>query len=221
MANLQELIVVGKRCYVRLEGRLHQSEILGVENKTVWVKFAGEAYPVEGLGVDLEFHLETGWFSYHTRVIRGASQPGDGLLLERSASVDERRHRRHWRVPTDIMAAVNAPHTKAPTSGRILNLSTGGLMLRSFAKLPLHEDILLRFDLPDFPGMTVRARVVYGEELSSLTNEPNQRYGVEFTHISPEDRRALTYFLWARIRECYPEEVRALYPRNKAHRKKP
>ncbi len=214
------LLQKGRRCFVRLMGRLHQVEILGVEDKTIWVSFHGKNYPVEGIGVDLEFHRDTGYVSYHTRVLRGASHPGDGLLLERSESIEERHHRQSWRVSTDMVVAVHVEGAPRAFSARMVNLSTGGMAIQTYARLPLHSAVAIQADLPNQPGLHLQGRVVHGKEGTALTRNPNQQYGIKFSGLSKETARALTYYLWGRIRESKPEALKALYPRSKVRRLK-
>jgi len=216
--DTQALIRKGRRCYVRLMGRLHQVEILGVEDKTIWVSFHGEHYPVEGLGVDLEFHRELGYIAYHTRVVRGAEHSGDGLLLERSESIEECRHRQSWRVPTDIPVTVCIDASPRAYAAHMANLSTGGMAILSSAKLPLHASIAIQLDLPNQAGLELQGRVVYGKEGTALTTGPRQQYGIKFENLSKESSRAITYYLWGRIRESKPEALKELYPRSKVRR---
>ena len=212
------LLQKDRTCYIRLMGRMHQVVILGVEDKAIWVSFHGEHYPVEGLGVDLEFHHDMGYVSYHTRVIRGAAAPGDGLLLERSESIEERKHRQSWRVPTDIVVAIRVADTPRPFSARMANLSTGGMAIHTYAKLPLHADVDVQFDLPNQAGLALRGRVVHGKEGTALTSNPHQQYGIKFGNLSKDVSRALTYYLWGRIRESKQQAVQSLYPRSKVRR---
>ena len=67
------------------------------------------------------------------------------------------------------------------------------------------------FQLPDYAAHQLIAQVVYSDKTAS--NEVN-RFGLRFVGVKPRARNAITWYLYDRIRELYPEELRDLYPRS-------
>jgi len=210
----ESCLMKGSKGFLRVMGYPFLVEVLGVEGKQIWVSFPGADYPVEGMGAQLEFHQDTGYVLYHTQVVRGPRQLGDGVIVERSETSDERRHRANWRVPTNLAVVIQEAGSGTRYSAIMENLSAGGLLLRAYANLNLKNLLNVTFELEDGEEHTVVGKVVYAAEESSLSRRPNQEYGVSFVEVPNAARRAITLFLYAKIRQLYPKEVQAMYPRS-------
>ncbi len=207
---------VGNTCYLRVMDRRYLSEIRGVAKDTVWVSFPGANYPIEGMGVELEFHAFDGFVRYHTRVAIGPKKKGDGIVLQRTEAATRLKHRRSWRVPVSLPARIQSGDDVSVQRGRILDLSSEGALLQAMAGIGVGSPIAVDFALPGKPRLLVRAMVIHSGE----AKKAGQRcYGLRFTEIPPEARDSLTWFLWGKIKRIYSAEIRELYPR-RARRKK-
>jgi hypothetical protein len=52
------------------------------------------------------------------------------------------------------------------------------------------------------------------------THATPQQCGVLFVDVSKVVRRALTVYIWQRLRDAYPDEITALFPGSRNHRRK-
>lgn len=208
---------VGKTCYLLVMGSRFLSEIRGVAEDTIWVSFPGVDYPIEGMGVELEFHDLDGLVRYHTRVAIGPKEPGDGIVLQRAEAATRLKHRRSWRVPVDLPAQIPAGDDGPVQQARLLDLSGEGALLEAAAGLEIGSAITLSFTLPEQPSHAFNARIIHSGE----AEQPGQcHYGLLFTEVSHEARESLTWFLWGEIKRTHRAELRELYPRRTTGRKK-
>jgi len=203
----------GEKGFLRVMGNPFLVEVLAVNAKEVWVSFPGEGYPLEGMGAQLEFHTPAGYVLYHTQVVRGPRAEGDGVVLERTESSDERQHRRHWRVPADFPVVLQPEAGTQRYTALLHNLSAGGMHVRTHAEMALPCDLHIAMPLGDDAVVhELRGRVLHRRDMPHTTPGPPIEYGVTFTEVPKESRRALLSYLYEAIRALYPEEVRALYP---------
>ncbi|MBI3117307.1 MAG: PilZ domain-containing protein, partial [Candidatus Hydrogenedentes bacterium] len=197
----------GEKGFLRVMGFPFLVEVLGVNGKEVWVSFPGSDYPLDGTGAELEFHTPAGYVLYHTQVIRGPRREGDGVVLERAETAEERKHRRHWRVPTDTTIVVRPLDSQKHYTAIMDNLSSGGTLIRTYAVFYLPCEVAVQIPLDDGTTHTLQGRVVYGEENSPFDPGPRHRYGISFTQMNAETKRALTWYLYKRLRKLYPQDV--------------
>lgn len=189
-------------------------EILGVNGKEIWVSFPGADYPLDGMGAELEFHTPQGYTLFHAQVLRGPRRDGDGVVLERAETSEDRHHRRHWRIPTDTTVVLHPVQDGKHYTAIMDNLSAGGMLVRTYAVLYLPCELEVEMPLDDGNTYTLSGRVVYGAETSPFQPGPRHKYGILFGALEPGTRRSLTWYLYKRMRKTYPEDVAALYPRS-------
>lgn len=191
--------------FLRTMGRLHLVRVLGTSEDTFWVTFPGADYPVEGMAVDLEFHEERGFYIYHTRVVIGPRKPGDGIVLRRTESLEFRQHRREWRVPVDLKAGLLAANNGRACTAQLLNLGSGGAMLRTPLQFELGDMVQIRLQIRRHRALLLPAQVI--------RIETDGRFALRFIDVPASDVRDLIHFVWERIRETYPGQLGTLYPR--------
>ncbi|MBI2421462.1 MAG: PilZ domain-containing protein [Candidatus Hydrogenedentes bacterium] len=213
-ADTQACLVEGRSGYLVIEGERYLVEVLGVRGGEIWVSFPTAGFPPPGIGAELEFYSETGSIIYHTQVLRGPERPNDGVLLERSETAEQKQHRNSWRVPTDFKVTFYLGDQEESHTAYMENISTGGMQLRMGLNLPLRQELLIGFALSDGYFHRARAKVVYAAEASPLHQLPPMQYGVEFTDIHIGARRSIMMYMYKRIRQLYPEDVMAMYPRS-------
>ena len=206
----QSPLQVGRECYLRALGRVLIVEILGVAGDTVWISCPSAETLSEGTGVDLEFHHDEGFMGYHARVAVVARHPANGIVLERCETASFRPERRDWRVPADFPVWLRRPGAKRKLKGRLLDLTEKGASVATPAPFDAGDVLELIFQLPEYAAHQLVAQVVYSDKTAS--NEVN-RFGLRFVEVKKRARNAITWYLYDRIRELYPEELRDLYPR--------
>jgi len=207
-------IHIGNTGYLCLMENRFLVEICGVEHNQIWVSFPGINYPIAGAGGRLEFHNETGYLAYNVQVVRYADRPGDGIILDRSESADQRTHRSSWRIPTDIAMVFRTPNSAETFAAVMENLSADGCQMRAAPVLSVRTPVELTFALDRQHGNQVlEARVCYVHEESGLQSPSGLRYGLRFTRVPSATKRLLTLFLYHHVRRLYPKEVAAMYPR--------
>ena len=206
----QSPLQVGRECYLRALGRVLIVEILGVAGDTVWISCPSAETLSEGTGVDLEFHHDEGFMGYHARVAVVARHPANGIVLERCETASFRPERRDWRVPTNFPVWLRRPGAKKKLKGRLLDLTENGASVATPAPFDAGDMLELIFQLPEYAAHQLVAQVVYSDKTAS--NEVN-RFGLRFVEVKKRARNAITWYLYDRIRELYPEELRDLYPR--------
>lgn len=208
---LQSPLQVGRECYLRALGRALIVEVLGVSGDTVWISCPSAGTLEEGTGVELEFHYDEGFVGYHARVAVVARHPADGIVLERCETASFRPERRDWRVPTDFPVWLRRPGSKEKLKGRLIDLTQNGASVATSAPFEAGDALELIFQLPEYAAHQLVAQVVYSDKRAS--NDVN-RFGLRFVDVRKRARNAITWFLYDRIRELYPEELRDLYPRS-------
>ncbi len=216
MPDSQHSLQIGKTAYLSLGENRFLVEIRGLDRNMIWVTFPGANYPIAGVGGRLEFHSETGFLAYNVQVLRYADRPGEGIILERSESADQRTRRTSWRIPTEINVMFRTPNSEELFDAVMEDLSADGCQVRANPVLSVRTPVELTFALDRQHGnQVVEARVCYVQDESDLQSPKGLRYGMRFTRIPPENRRLLTLFLYHHVRRLYPKDVAAMYPRVK------
>jgi CheY-like chemotaxis protein len=81
-------------------------------------------------------------------------------------------------------------------AGSIVNISTGGMLLRSGLGLPVGSDVDLSFDLPDAPVVTARGKIVR----SRMDRGSSDIYSaVSFAELDDETATALSRFVQSQV----------------------
>jgi type IV pilus assembly protein PilZ len=81
------------------------------------------------------------------------------------------------------------------TSSYVLNLSQGGVFIKSEAPLPLDADVDLVLTLPSGDPVQARGRVVWNHDLTHETEHAVRGCGIQFLSIPDGDRKLLRDYL--------------------------
>jgi Tfp pilus assembly protein PilZ len=204
---------VGNECFMLVMDQRYFVEILGLTKDTVWVSFPASNYPLEGMGAELQFHSNNGLSIFHTRVAKGPEKKGDGVILQRSESASFLKHRRSWRVACDLSVMINTLNEARLHEAQLVYLSAEGALVETRSEFDSGELLNVSFTLPNQPTRALRARVIHYDSATMLRSG---KLGLRFTDVPPDSRETLTIFLYREIRERYPKELRAMYPRHRA-----
>jgi len=214
VSDLQNPLQIANTGYLCLLENRFLVEIRGIDRNMIWVSFPGANYPISGVGGRLEFHNDGGYIAYNVQVLRYADRPGDGIVLERSESADQRTHRTSWRIPTDIKIRLRTPNSDEDFEAVMEDLSADGCQVRANPVLSVRTPVELTFALDRQHGNQIlEARVCYVQDESNLQSPKGLRYGLRFTRVPSETKRLLTLFLYHHVRRLYPKDVAAMYPR--------
>lgn len=205
-------LIKGKSAFVRYREERRPVTILEVCNDTVAVTAPEGSLPTRNLGVSLEIPTLEGTYCYHTHVVT-APRPGDDvLLLMRTASVKRFDRRRTWRVPLHTRTKVSRLDDRRAFQALVVDVSAEGALLFTAGHFEPGDVVTFRLHLPDELPHQVSARVV---RLKETVRDGQTVYtlGVVYHELPKPARRALTYYIWKRLLELFPQEVRGLFRR--------
>ena len=211
MGRAQTSLKVGRECVLRSGERTYVVEVLGMARDTLWLSFPDTDPPRRGNAVRLEVHDEIGFATYRAKILVGPKLTGNGILVERLASLNYMKRRKNWRVPTDFPAWLTASGDEQRHEAVVVDLSYEGARVETCEAFEPGGKVALALKLPRRSTHRFDATIVY-------VNKPRRnglrRVGLRFDSVSERGRHSLTRFLSKRIQELYPAELRALYPRS-------
>ncbi len=213
-------LTVGTPCTLRWDDQRHSAEILGVSENTIWTSFPSIDLNAEDVGIDVQLGQKPNGPVYHTKVVIGPREPGDGVVLRRTASAVRKHGRDVWRVPTRLRAQYGEQTSTVEFSGRFANLSLQGGLLAGSQPFQVGDQVLIRVQFKDDVGHSLPSMVVHANAPESFKHSDRHWLGLRFETMSADMTRDLTWYLWERVRRLYPDEVRALYPRKSKRRKR-
>lgn len=200
---------VGRECFLSAMGRVLVVEVLGVSRDTIWVSYPTSDIIKEGTGVELSFHEPSGFIGFHARVASGPEMNQSGIMLERAESARHNKERKNWRVPADFPIILKNYGEEQQYEGRLKDLNIDGAHIKSTSDFDAGSMLEAKMKLPNSDAFTLLAQVVYRDP--TTRDKPN-RYGLRFVEIPKSAKEALTWYLYERIRELYPKQLRDLYP---------
>jgi c-di-GMP-binding flagellar brake protein YcgR len=198
----QEL-VEGNSCLLTTAGEHFMVQITSVLDDTISVTFPGRDYPVEGMGVTLDFHDDTGFNRYLTRVIEGPNETRQGIILERPQGVNRNLHRDSFRVPTDLTVQVKDQVHIRQYDAALTNLSSGGAQILTSAPFDFGTTVELNLSLPEETIHSIMAQVVHMAEMSDPIRGDERIYGLQFVGLDPSAARTISAYVWKRLKELH------------------
>ena len=187
-------------------GRRYLVAILHVSTDTLRISFPMIEMPLKGVCVDLEFHDEDGYTSYESEVLEDPAGVGEGLLLRQSPQMVRNRHRGSWRIPVRMKATIKGQVHPRRDEVNVVNMSAGGMLVRTERLLTMGDLVDIAFALPSEAPDTLVAEVVHVSETEGKPS-PEDLMGLRFVSPDPTTIRAITRYLWQRIREMHPEGI--------------
>lgn len=209
MASISSL-QIGRECFLTAMGRTLVVEILGISGDSIWVSYPTTDVIKEGTGVELSFHEPGGFIGFHSRVTSEPKMNQSGIMLERAASARHNTQRKNWRVPTDFPVQLKAYGEDTLHEGVMKDLTIDGALIKTHSEFPAGSMVELTLQLPKSKPHTFLVQIVYTDP---TTPEQQNRYGLRIVDAPNAAKNALTWFLYERIHEVYPQQLRDLYPR--------
>ena len=177
--------------------------ILETDERSIRVSFPGKDYPIEGMGVELECHDDTGFTAYRTAVLE---RPGkdNAIRLKRPQRGIRNQHRDCFRVPTDLTAQVKDQVHMRKYDAAVLNLSTSGALLRTPAPFDFTTTVELTISLPGQPVHAILAQVMHVAESLDHRGDAEHFLGLRFIGKDSLASRSITQYIQERLRELHP-----------------
>lgn len=199
----------GGSCLLNVMDEHFLVRILQVNGDHLEVTFPGRDYPVPGMRVYLEFHDEEGFDSYPSHVLRGPQENARYLVLEMPRSGRRTLHRTSCRIPTDLTVQVRDHAYVRRYDAALINLSSGGALIRTEAPFDFSTTVELSLSLPGEPSHSLLGQVVH-LSLESADRSPGARriYGVRFLSPASEVVISLNRYLSQRLKSLYPTSER-------------
>lgn len=207
MSDFENLdVAVGDKCLVTVADQRFMVSILAIQEDSIHVSFPGIDYPVAGMRIDAEFHGDDSFATYSLRVVRGPETEGDGIVFERPTEKRQMKHRGSVRVETNMPVQIRRLSEVKYSPARAVNLSTGGALLESAQVFALRDTLDLKLELLDGETHTVQTEVLHIGRSEEAGDEPVFLYGTRFVGHEPGAGRAITKFIWNRLKELYPPD---------------
>ena len=207
----------GRPGYLRFSGNRVAAQILAVRQDTVAVRLCEGPCPDGAAAVELECPQVWGVVAYHMRVVLRPKEDGELLVLQRTSNLLRAERRRAWRVPVHGACDARRHGGSDSFEVQVVDLSTEGTLIETDHPWEIDDMIALRLPLPGSPGELTVGRVIR-KDPAELWDGAKPRYGVWFVEVPVQVRRYLTYYVWKRLQELYPEEIAGLFPGSPLHR---
>ena len=177
----------GTKCSLRIDAR----------DRVLRMQCLEDGFDMRSRGIVVEFEGRGGNAAYFTRFLTAAPDDHKELILLRSANLNCDELRSFLRVPTEIAVTVTLEDSPAKFDARLLNISSGGALMESEMLPELEYGEKLQMQIVDDPGISVQSELIHfsnGKSSSSI------RVGVRFIDVDDASVRALTWFVWKRVK---------------------
>lgn len=187
----------GTKCSLRIDGRRYPAELVDARDRVLRMQCLEDGFDMQSRGVVVEFEGNGGNAAYFTRFLTAAPDDHTELILLRSANLNCDELRSFLRVPTEIPVSATLEGSPAKFDARLINISSGGALMES-DKLPeLEYGEKLQLQIVDDPGISVQGELIH---FSNGKPSSNLRVGVRFIDVDDANVRALTWFVWKRVK---------------------
>lgn len=164
-----------------------------------------EARIPPGTAIGMEIQGENAVLRYTSVVIRRVRSPLPSLVVEWPRGGEPLQRRDAFRVPISLSVVLTLPDEVEEGDRRVVgktaDLSVGGVRVITERPIPEGQRAELRIEGPRSEPMLLQGRVVRGGEDQVASGKVRYWVGVQFTEVSPADRRDLTRFLFEIQRE--------------------
>lgn len=191
-------------CLINLMGQHFLSRILDVSEDRLTISFPAKDYPASGMHLELQFHDDEGFNCYQSQVVAGPLKHPGRVVIKRPKTMDRQRHRDNCRVSTDLTVQVREESHVRKYDAALINLSSGGALLETDAPVDFNSSIELALSVPGDKIRTIKGHVIHVERPKLSQGNGRSTVGVRFVDIDSETAKAITDYVWQRLRELYP-----------------
>jgi len=171
------------------------STVESVTERSLEVTVPAKDYPPPGMKVSMDFHDDDGCTMYHTKVIRGPSAARRSARLSLPASCRRITHREYTRVETNLPARFREMGTVTYHQATILNLSAGGVLLKTDKTQEFQKLLEIELKLPGNPRLTVLGQIVHKAEQLDEKVGRTSLYGCRFVRLDRGDRKTIVQYV--------------------------
>lgn len=198
-SSINSLLQPGSRCLLVVMGKRFLVSVLHANDAAMRVSFPIRDFPIPGMRVDLEFHGDRGYAHCETEVLEATGEIGEGLLLKRPAASLWNQHRTSWRVPVALQAKVKSHVHPRRVDVKVINLSSGGLLLLTSHPLEHGENVDVELDLG---GATIP---LLGQvaHIAAPQDDGQTPVGIRFISTDAQDRQQINNYVWRKLRDLY------------------
>ena len=93
--------------------------------------------------------------------------------------------------------------------GVLQNLTISGAQLITHAPFDAGDVLELTIQFPDSIPRHISVQIVYSDKTKEADTN---RFGVRFIEIAPHIQEMITWYLYEKIQELYPRQLREMYP---------
>ena len=205
--SVEDHLCVGNRCLLVLFGKRYRSAVLSVNEDTIRLSFPVRDFPIEGMRVEMEFYDDGGSSTYEAVVVEERGNVGDGILLSKPSQLNRIVHRSAWRVPVELTANIKGHVHPRKHTVDVLNMSAGGILIRTAVELNVGDMADISLMLPEGPREQLIGTVMHLAQHPG-PHSTDQLAGIKFEDTSEDARERLTRYIWQRLHDLHPESMR-------------
>jgi len=195
LSSKESPIQTGNSCLLCATDRHFLVEILDITDNAIYVSFPVKDFLVSGMSVVLEFHEADGYFECSTKVIQEPKERGDRAVLRWPEQSYWNAHRDSNRVATDLTVHVRDVSHPRRYDADLINVSTGGALVRTRAPLGVPDIIELTLSLPGEPLYYVKGRILHLGR-SGCPGDPKLRiFGIQFVDLPVEAHDSIARYI--------------------------
>ena len=193
--STEELLHVGQTFLLRAGREYFLSTIESATENALEVTVPAKDYPAAGMRVSMDFHDDDGCTVYRTYVIRGPSAQRRTARLRRPSECERITHREYTRIETTLPVRFREIGSVGYHLGQIMNLSAGGILLRTSETHEFHKLLEIELKLPETPRLTVLAQIVHKAEQMKSPSGRLSLYGCKFVRLDWQARKAIIQYV--------------------------
>ena len=191
----EEHLSAGQTFLLRVGKEYFLSTIESLTSESLEVTVPSKDFPAPGMKVSMDFHDDDGCTVYKTEVIRGPSERRRSVRLKRPIPPRRVTHRQYTRVETTLPIRFREMGTVTYHQGTVMNLSAGGLLLKTAATHEFQKTLEMELGLPGNISLNMMGQIVHKAE---QLNGPDGRislYGCKFIRLDRRERKAITQYV--------------------------
>jgi len=198
-----EQFSAGQSFLLRAGQEYFLSTIESVTSESVEVSVPSNDYPTAGMKVCMDFHDDDGCTIYKTEVLRGPTEEKRSARLKRPIPPRRVTHRQYTRVETALPIRFREMGTVTYHQGIVMNLSAGGVLLKTTASHEFQKTLEMELGLPANPPLNVLGQIVHKAEQLNGPDGRMSLYGCKFMRLDRQERKAITQY----VREQLGHEI--------------
>ena len=191
----EEQLRAGETFLLRAGKEYFLSTIESVTGESLEVSVPAKDFPTPGMKVSMDFHDDDGCTVYKTEVMRGPTDQRRSVRLKRPILPRRITHRQYTRVETALPIRFREIGTVTYHQGTVVNLSAGGVLLKTTASHEFQKTLEMELGLPGNAPLNMLGQIVHKAE---QLNGPDGRislYGCKFIRLDRRERKAITQYV--------------------------